>query len=99
MQASRGVVWRRTLASSRRLTTETNCCEGNTSMASKVALIVEWDNARLSEVDRAREMLRRIGAQAVAAARATNAQFDLALIYDPETIEPSVPRTVLAECV
>jgi Glycosyl transferase family 2 len=68
-------------------------------MASKIALIIEWDNARLSEVDRAREMLRRVGAQAVAAARTTNAHFDLLLIYDPETIEPAVPRTVLAECV
>lgn len=68
-------------------------------MTSKIALIVEWDNARLSEVDRAREMLRRVCAQAVAAARATNARFDLLLIYDPETIEPQVPQTVLTECV
>ena len=68
-------------------------------MSSKVALIVEWDNARLSEVDRAREMLRRVSAQAITAARTTNAQFDLILIFDPETIEPQVPQTVLAECV
>lgn len=68
-------------------------------MTSKIALIVEWDNARLSEVDRAREMLRRVSTQAVSAARSTNAQFDMMLIYDPETIEPGVPRTVLAECV
>jgi hypothetical protein len=68
-------------------------------MTSKVALIVEWDNARLSEVVRAQEMLRRLSAQAVATARTTNAQFDLILIYDSETIEPHLPETVLAECI
>ena len=56
-------------------------------MTSKIAIIVEWDNARLSEVDRAREMLRRVSGQAAAAARTTNAQFDLILIFDPETID------------
>jgi hypothetical protein len=68
-------------------------------MTSRIALIVEWENALLSEVERAREMLRRVGAQAVSAARNSNAQLDLLLIYDPETIDVHVPRTVLAECV
>ena len=33
-------------------------------MFKKIAVIVEWDNARLSDVDRAREMLRRLTDQA-----------------------------------
>jgi hypothetical protein len=68
-------------------------------MTSKIALIVEWDNARLSELDRACEMLRRVCAQAVAAARTSNAQFDLLVIYDPESIDPSIPQTAVAECI
>jgi hypothetical protein len=43
-------------------------------MSAKVALIVERDNARLSEVDWARDMLRRVSAQTAAAARTTNPQ-------------------------
>lgn len=68
-------------------------------MSAKIALVVEWDNARLSEVDRAREMLKRVSAQAVAAARATNAQFDLVLVFDPEAIDAAIPNSVLSECV
>lgn len=70
-----------------------------TGMTSTIAVIVEWENALLSDVDRAREMLRRVGAQAVSAARASNARLDLMLIYDSETIDVRVPQTVLAECV
>jgi hypothetical protein len=68
-------------------------------MTSKIGLIVEWENAVLSEVERAREMLRRVSAQAVSAARTSNAQLDLMVIYDPATIDVQVPKTVLAECV
>jgi hypothetical protein len=68
-------------------------------MTDRIALIVEWDNARLSEVDRAREMLRRLSSQATQAARRSNQRFDLTLVYDPETIAPEIPRAILAECV
>lgn len=64
-------------------------------MFSKVALIVEWDNARLSEVDRAREMLVRVGEQVAEVARSTNATFDLLLIYDPEEVPRETPETVV----
>lgn len=68
-------------------------------MSERIALIVEWDNARLSEVDRAREMLRRVSSQVMTAARRSNQRFDLTLVYDPETIAPEIPSTILAECV
>jgi hypothetical protein len=68
-------------------------------MFSKVAIIVEWDNARLSEVDRAREMLRRVGEQVAETARTTNATFDLMLIYDPEEVAREIPETVIRECL
>ena len=38
-------------------------CPGGPAMSNHIAIIVEWDNARLSEVDRAREMLRRLASQ------------------------------------
>jgi hypothetical protein len=64
-------------------------------MFSKVALIVEWDNARLSEVDRARQMLVQVGEQVAEVARSTNATFDLLLIYDPEEVPRETPETVV----
>ena len=68
-------------------------------MNNRVALIVEWDNARLSEVDRAREMLRRLAAQTGEAARTSNKRFDLLVVVNPEEIAREIPATVLAECV
>jgi Glycosyl transferase family 2 len=68
-------------------------------MTSKLAIIVEWDNARLSEVDRAREMLRRLSHQASEVARDWNGKVDLMLVVDPDEIPEDVPRSVLDECV
>ncbi len=68
-------------------------------MFSKVAVIVEWDNARLSEVGRARDMLSRVGAQVAECARSTNATFDLFLIFDPEEVPRETPATVVSECL
>lgn len=68
-------------------------------MIKKVGVIVEWDNARLSDVDRARDMLRRLSQQARDVADRHGYVFDLLLIYDPEEIPVEVPSTVMAECV
>lgn len=68
-------------------------------MTDKIAIIVEWENALLSEVERAREMFRRLQAQAIEAARTHNAHFELTLVYDSEAIEREVPAKVLAECI
>ena len=68
-------------------------------MVNRIALIVEWDNARLSEVDRAREMLRRLSLQTAEAARISNASFDLLVVVNPGEICPEIPKSVLAECI
>jgi hypothetical protein len=65
----------------------------------KVAMIVEWDNARLSELDRAREMLRRLNAQVAACSTKTNARFDLLLVYDPKEIPSNLPASMVTECL
>ena len=68
-------------------------------MTSRVAFIVEWDNARLSEVDRAREMLRRLNVQSAEYATKSNARFDLLLVYDPEAIPMEIPTSIIKECL
>ena len=68
-------------------------------MIKKVGMIVEWDNARLSDVDRAREMLRRVTVQASEVAAQSGYKFELLLIYDPDEIPGEVPATVTAACV
>ncbi|MCB1506889.1 MAG: glycosyltransferase [Hyphomicrobiaceae bacterium] len=68
-------------------------------MIEKVGVIVEWDNARLSDVDRAREMLRRVTAQAGEVATQSGYKFELLLIYDPDEIPGEVPTTVATECI
>lgn len=68
-------------------------------MSDKIAIIVEWENALLSEVDRAKEMFRRLQTQTAEAARKHNAQFELMLIYDSDAIERDVPANVVAECI
>lgn len=68
-------------------------------MTTKLAIIVEWDNARLSEVDRAKEMLRQLSLQVPQVARDWNGKVDLLLVVDPDEIPEEVPRRVLDECV
>ena len=69
-------------------------------MSNRIAIIVEWDNARLSEVGRAREMLRRLASQtAEAAQEISDAHTDLLLVVNPDDIARKVPETVLNECV
>jgi len=68
-------------------------------MVGKVGVIVEWDNARLSDVDRARLMLERLTTQAREIADKSNTTFDLFLIYDPDEIPEEVPTTVANESI
>lgn len=68
-------------------------------MTSKIAIIVEWDNARLSEVDRAREMLIRLNTQSAEYAKQSNARFELMLVYDPEEIPEEIPTSIVRECI
>ena len=68
-------------------------------MIPQLAIVVEWDNARISEVERAEEMLRRLYQQAAEIARSSNGSIDLILVFDPEEMLEDIPRTVLARCV
>lgn len=58
-----------------------------------VSLIIEWDNARVSELDRALAMLRELRAQAVE----LEPQFEAILLYDRGEIDGSLVEKAVAE--
>jgi hypothetical protein len=58
-----------------------------------VSVIIEWDNARLSELDRALEMLHGLRAQAMA----RDERFEAILLYDRHEIEASFVEKAVAD--
>lgn len=75
----------------------------------RVSVIVEWENVLLSEMDRCREMLRRLAAQA-GALRARRASldgclgqlafpFELIVAFDPDAIDRAAVAAVLDEAL
>jgi glycosyl transferase family 2 len=65
-------------------------------VAKVVSVIVEWENAKLSDLDRAERMLARLGAQMAGAARNRDLSAELLVLYDSDEIDPAVPRTAVA---
>jgi GT2 family glycosyltransferase len=66
-------------------------------MPATVAVIIEWENALLSEVDRARRMLATLDEQAKAYARGHNTRFELLVMYDPGVVDLSVPKSTVED--
>lgn len=66
-------------------------------MPATVSIVVEWENALLSDVDRARRMLSALSQQAQAYARAHNSRLELVVAYDPGEIDVSVPRSTVED--
>ena len=64
-------------------------------MPSTVSIVIEWENALLSDVDRARRMLATLSEQAQVYARSHNCRFELVVAYDPGRIDVSVPRSTV----
>jgi Glycosyl transferase family 2 len=65
-------------------------------MSKLVSVIVEWENAKLSDLDRAERMLAQLGAQMAEAARKRGLEAELLVLYDSDEIDPAVPRTAIA---
>jgi hypothetical protein len=61
-----------------------------------VSVIVEWENAKLSELERAERMLAQLGAQMAEAARKRDLQAELLVLYDSDAVDADVPRTALS---
>lgn len=66
-------------------------------MPSTVSIVIEWENALLSDVGRARQMLSTLGEQARAYARTHNTRFELLVAYDPGEIDIAVPRSTVED--
>jgi hypothetical protein len=64
-------------------------------MSTLVSVIIEWENAKLSDLDRAERMLARLGAQMAEAARKRGVRAELLVLYDSDEIDPAVPRTAV----
>jgi hypothetical protein len=61
-----------------------------------VSVIVEWENAKLSDLGRAERMLAQLGSQMAGAARKRNISAELIVLYDSIAVDPAVPRAALA---
>lgn len=68
-------------------------------MTQSLTVIVEWENAKLSELERAHRMLMQLGAQMsqLAATRPTRAE--LIVLYDSEAIDRAIPETAVRTCI
>jgi glycosyl transferase family 2 len=65
-------------------------------MSKLVSVIIEWENAKLSDLDRAERMLARLGTQMADAARKRDLKAELLVLYDSDAIDPAVPRAAIA---
>jgi hypothetical protein len=65
-------------------------------MAKLVSVIIEWENAKLSDLSRAERMLAQLGSQMTVAARKRHLRAELLVLYDANAVDPTVPRTALA---
>jgi hypothetical protein len=59
----------------------------------RISLVVEWDNARYREIERARRMLRGVVAQLTE----LDAQAEVLVVYDGLVVEDVVVKTVVEE--
>jgi len=65
-------------------------------MANLVSVIIEWENAKLSDLDRAERMLAQLGSQMADAARKRGLKAELLVLYDANAVDPAVPSTAIA---
>jgi hypothetical protein len=65
-------------------------------MAKRISVVVEWENARLSELARAERMLARLGGQMAEVAPRRGLEAELIVLYDSDAVDPAVPQTAVA---
>jgi hypothetical protein len=61
------------------------------------SLVIEWENARLSESDRALEMLRRLNSQILELCLTPAAQPEVILLYNADEVEHRVIEDAVAQ--
>jgi glycosyltransferase involved in cell wall biosynthesis len=60
-----------------------------------VSVVIEWENAKLSDLGRAERMLARLGKQMAEAARTRDLTAELIVLYDSDAVDPAVPGTAI----
>jgi glycosyltransferase involved in cell wall biosynthesis len=60
-----------------------------------VSVVIEWENAKLSDLGRAERMLAQLGTQMAEAARKRGLGAELIVLYDSDTVDPVVPSTAV----
>ena len=64
-------------------------------MPKLVSVVIEWENAKLSDLGRAERMLAQLGTQMAEAARKRDLSAELIVLYDSDAIDPAVPSTAI----
>lgn len=63
------------------------------------SFIIEWDNARISEVGRARQMLKALQEQVIAHQPRPALPPQIVILYDKRRIDPAIIHQILAETI
>lgn len=63
------------------------------------SVVIEWENAKLSELDRARRMLESLGAQTRQLGPSEARAKDLVILHDPGAVAPELIRRLLTEAM
>jgi hypothetical protein len=64
-------------------------------MPKVISVVIEWENAKLSDLGRAERMLVQLGTQMAEAARKRDLSAELIVLYDSDAIDPAVPATAI----
>jgi hypothetical protein len=60
-----------------------------------VSVVIEWENAKLSDLGRAERMLAQLGTQMAEVAGKRGLSAELIVLYDSDAIDPAVPSTAI----
>lgn len=64
-----------------------------------VSVIIEWENAKLSELERAHRMLAQLSKQMTEVAKKRELKADLIVLYDSDEISEDIPKQAVTESV
>lgn len=65
-------------------------------MPGLISVIIEWENAKLSDLGRAERMLAELGRQMAEAARKRDLKAELIVLYDSDEVDVNVPQTAIS---
>ena len=60
-----------------------------------VSVVIEWENAKLSDLGRAERMLAELGKQMAETAGKRKLNAELLVLYDRDAVDPVVPHTAI----